>query len=862
MEAGLVIIRSQTPDQPFLELLQKKVNMGICNIQDILTLVENPSRYLGTEINRVKKDLDAVKLRMALAFPDIYEIGTSHFGIQILYNLLNRHSDIAAERVFAPGLDFEKQLRRTHTPLPSLESQAPLQNFDIIGFSLLYELNYTNILTILELSNIPYRAADRDENAPLIIAGGPCTCNPEPVADFFDAMVIGDGESVILQMAEAWIDWKDRERPQKDDLLKIWADIEGVYIPSFFKPRYKNDQQILIPQYSDYATVERAVVRDLNRVFFPEKPIVPYGRPVHDRLRLEIARGCTRGCRFCQAGMIYRPVRERRLNDILEIAERSLESTGYGDVSLLSLSTGDYACVVQLIQHLMQRCQSEQVAISLPSLRAGTLTPEITDLIKKVRKTGFTIAPEAGSQRLRDVINKNISEEEIFKTVTNAFDSGWSVIKLYFMVGLPTVKEEDVLEIVELAHRLKKIKVTGRRRGQINVSAATFIPKPHTPFQWCRQISIEESKSKIFGLKDRFKKLKGVQYKWQKPETSVLEGIFARGDRRLSRLVEIAYRKGCKFDGWTDHFRYDLWQNAYHELGFDVQQVYLRQRGSDEVLPWDHIDSKVNKAFLWSEWEKAESGHDTGDCRFGECNLCGVCDFETIEPIVFNGDEPALEPPTGYDEEKEEAWQKVIIRYSKREQARFFGHLEFANMVLRAIKRAGLPIRYTEGFHPKPKIQFDDPLPIGIESESEIFFLTLPVSFDPVSVPDLINSHLPDGIQILDCKTDFNKRAGRQRKIESYRITSEHFPADDRILQSFLKTENFPVTRNRSKGRAKVVDLRPAVKRIERTGATTLQMDLVKTPQLTVRPPEILQTVIGLTEGQVRTARIVKKDRS
>ena len=836
--------------------------MGICNIQDILTLVENPSRYLGTEINRVKKDLHAVKLRMALAFPDVYEIGTSHFGIQILYHLLNRHPDIAAERVFAPGLDFEKQLRRTDTPLPSLESQAPLQNFDIIGFSLLYELNYTNILTILELSNIPHRAAERDENAPLIIAGGPCTCNPEPVADFFDAIVIGDGESVTLQMAESWLDWKDQEQPHKDDLLKIWADIKGVYIPSFFKPRYKDNQQILKPQYSEYETVERAVVRDLNRVVFPEKPIVPFGRPVHDRLRLEIARGCTRGCRFCQAGMIYRPVRERRMKDILGIAERSLESTGYGDVSLLSLSTGDYACVVQLIQHLMQRCQSDQVAVSLPSLRAGTLTPEITDLIKKVRKTGFTIAPEAGSQRLRDVINKNINEEEIFRTVTNAFESGWSVIKLYFMVGLPTEEEEDVLEIVEMARRLKKIKVTGRRRGQINVSAATFIPKPHTPFQWSRQISIEESKSKIFALKDCFKKIKGVQYKWQKPETSILEGIFARGDRRLSRLLEVAYQKGCKFDGWTDHFRYDLWQSACHELGFDVQQAYLRQRGSDEVLPWDHIDSKVNKAFLWTEWEKAESGQDTGDCRFGECNLCGVCDFENIAPIVFKSDGAPMESSTAHDVKMEEAWQKVIIRYSKRGQARFFGHLEFANMVLRAIKRAGLPIRYTEGFHPKPKIQFDDPLPIGIESESENFIVILTGSIDPISVPDLINSHLPDGIRILECKPDRTKRTGHQKKIERYHIISDHFPADDRIIQRFLKTETFPVTRHRSKGRDKVVDLRPAVKRIERAGETTLQMDLVKTPELTVRPAEILQTVIGLTEGQVRTARIVKKDHS
>lgn len=833
--------------------------MGSCNIQDILSLIENPSRYLGTEINRIKKDRDAVKLRMVLAFPDLYEIGTSHFGLQILYHLLNAHPDIAAERVFAPGLDFERQLRRNHMPLPSLESQAPLQTFDIIGFSLLYELNYTNILTIFELSNIPFRAGDREENQPLVIAGGPCTCNPEPVADFFDAIVIGDGETVTIEMAEAWLQWKGQNRSRKDDLLEMWSGIEGVYIPSFFTPRYESGhQQILIPKNPEYTSVRRAVVGDLNRISFPEKPIVPYGRPVHDRLRLEISRGCTRGCRFCQAGMIYRPVREREPQSLLDIAERSLDNTGYADVSLLSLSTGDYACIVQLIQRLMERCQSEQVAVSLPSLRAGTLTPEITELIKKVRKTGFTIAPEAGSQRLRDVINKNISEEEIANTVTNAFQSGWSVIKLYFMVGLPTETDRDVEDIVELSRRLKTIKVAGRRKGKINVSVATFIPKPHTPFQWVRQISIEESRSKIYGLKDRFKQIKGIQYKWQNPETSIVEGIFARGDRRLSRLLEIAHQKGCKFDGWSDHFRFDLWQSAWQSSGLDADPGFLRQRAVDEVLPWDHIDSKVSKDFLLSEWEKAGTGQATDDCRFGECNLCGVCDFENIEPIIYKNNDQPIDPSAPLFVKKDEPWQKVVLRYAKREQARLFGHLEFANLILRAVKRAGLPIRYSEGFHPKPKIQFDDPLPLGIESESEYFFLTMPVAYDLAAVPAAINLYLPAGVHVFDCQPVGEKKSARRSRVERYRVTSLDLPSSDRAIQHFLESEAFPVTRIRGKGREKKIDLRSAVDSIKRTGPTMLQLDLIKTPLLTVRPTEILQSVIGLSEDQVKSARFVK----
>ena len=465
------------------------------SLDDILPFVEQPSRYLGSEVNTIKKDLGQVKLRFALAFPDLYEIGTSHFGMQILYNILNAHADIAAERVFAPAVDMEARLRETGQPLFSLESHEPLNHFDIVGFSLLYELNYTNVLNILDLAGIPFLAADREAAHPLVIGGGPCTCNPEPVADFFDAIVVGDGENIIMQMAEAWISWKKDPAADRPSLLKNWSQIEGVYVPSFFEPGYDNNGfQTVVPRMPDYTQVSRAIVGDLDQIPFPVEPIIAYGRPVHDRLRLEVSRGCTRGCRFCQAGMIYRPVRERSPEQLVSLAARSIAATGYEDISLLSLSTGDYGCIAPLMEQLMVNFEPDNVAISLPSLRAGTLTPELMKLIKKVRKTGFTIAPEAGSQRLRDVINKNINESEIVNTVQNAFDLGWQVIKLYFMIGLPTETQEDLEALVELVKKLRKIKGSKGRRGKINVSVATFIPKAHTPFQWADQLSLAESK--------------------------------------------------------------------------------------------------------------------------------------------------------------------------------------------------------------------------------------------------------------------------------------------------------------------------------------------------------------------------------
>ncbi|OQY53702.1 MAG: B12-binding domain-containing radical SAM protein [Desulfobacteraceae bacterium 4572_88] len=825
-------------------------------IQDILALVEKPSRYLGSEINRARKAHETVDLRMALAFPDLYEIGTSHFGIQILYHILNGHSDILAERVFAPATDMEAHLRASHLPLTSLESGVPIANFDIIGFSLLYELNFTNVLTMLDLANIPFLASQRDERFPLIIAGGPCTCNPEPVADFFDVIVVGDGEAVIVEIAQAWLQWKAGETGDKESLLKTWSRIGGVYVPAFFKPEFDaKGFQTLSPQFPDYTKVTRRIVGDLDDAPFPDTPIVPYGNPVHDRLRLEISRGCTRGCRFCQAGMIYRPVRERSPETLLSLADTSLAATGYEDMSLLSLSTGDYASIVPLMQALMTRCEAERTAISFPSLRAGTLTPELMALIKKVRKTGFTIAPEAGSQRLRDVINKNITEADIFETVNDAFSLGWQAAKLYFMSGLPTETDADLQAIVDLVKELRKIRGPKGRKGKINVSVGTFIPKSHTPFQWAAQISLAESKDKIHWLQDRLR-MPGLHFKWQSPEVSLLEGLWARGDRQLSSLLISAYEKGCKFDGWSDSFQYPLWTEAFSDTGTDPDFYTTRAMDMAEPLPWDHIDTGITKDFLREEWEKAVHGENTLDCRNGDCNECGVCDFESIEPMVFE-DSWILKSETR-NLQPETQFKKFKVSYSKQDQARYFGHLELANIFSRAIRRAGIRIKYSEGFHPMPKISFEDPLPLGMESLNESLYLTVPGSTRPRDVLDGLKAQLPEGLAVHGCELSPGKKGREKFDPSVYSVEINHGFFDENELKGFNERSEFILTRTNRKGKQRQTDLRQAVLDIELKGPSQLEMKLLSEPGKSIRPAKAIKAIFGLSDQQVRLARIVK----
>ncbi|HUV49683.1 MAG TPA: TIGR03960 family B12-binding radical SAM protein [Anaerolineae bacterium] len=835
--------------------------MKIKTFQDILPLVDRPSRYLGTEINSIKKDPDKVRLRVALAFPDLYEIGTSHFGLQILYHILNQHKEIAAERVYAPDLDMESYLRSSHMPLVSMESHNPIKSFDIIGFSLLYELNYTNVLTMLDLSGIPFLSSKRDGSFPLIIAGGPCTCNPEPVADFFDALVVGDGENVIVDISMAWLAWKEDGSEDKNILLKQLSLIKGVYVPQTPQPRF-----------SDYKVVTREIIADLDTALFPDAPIIPFGKPVHDRLRLEIARGCTRGCRFCQAGMIYRPVRERSVKKLLNLFDTSCAATGYEDLSLLSLSTADYSSIIPLMNQLMSRCEPGHIAVSLPSLRAGTLTPELINIIKKVRKTGFTIAPEAGSQRLRDVINKNITEKEIVDTVQDVFGLGWLVIKLYFMIGLPSETEEDLLAIVELVKRLRKIKAPGRK-GQINVSVATFIPKPHTPFQWAPQISLAESREKIEMLRANLK-MPGIHFKWQNPEVSMVEGLFARGDRRLSGLLVDAYEKGCKFDGWGDRFQYGLWEKAFFDQGLDVDRYITRLREVTDRLPWDHIDIGVTKEFLKLEWEKAECGEHTLDCRQGVCNTCGVCDFKTVEPKVFepqkrvhcqmlesgiNTINELLYNKGGASGEKAGFYTRVRVFYSKQGSAKYFGHLELVNIFVRALRRAGISVKFTEGFHPMPKMSFDDALPIGMESLNESFSLMICGSVKPDAVTTALNNHLPEGLLVKECQISSSKPDTKQEKSATYLVKLKEGCFDKQKLNDFIKSADFVQTRVNRKGKVKRIDFKDMVLKIDLTDPCRMMIRLRLEPGRTARPFEIIKGIFNLSEEIMKQATIIKQ---
>jgi len=825
--------------------------MKIKTFQDILPLVERPSRYLGTEINSIKKDTDKVRLKVALAFPDLYEIGTSHFGLQILYHILNKHKEIAAERVYAPDVDMESYLRSSHMPLVSMESHKPLKSFDIIGFSLLYELNYTNILTMLDLSGIPFFSSERDGLFPLIIAGGPCTCNPEPVADFFDAMVVGDGEEVVMDMARAWLSWKENAYPDKETLLRELYKITGVYIPAL----------------SDCKKVTRAIIGDLNQATFPDSPIIPFARPIHDRLRLEVARGCTRGCRFCQAGMIYRPVRERSPETLLALTEKALAATGYDEISLLSLSTGDYTSLSTLMEGLMGRCDSRHIAVSLPSLRAGTLTPQLMKLIKRVRKTGFTIAPEAGSQRLRDVINKNISEKEIFETVSNAFSLGWQTIKLYFMTGLPTETDDDLQAIVALVKELRKIKGPKGHRENINVSVTTLIPKPHTPFQWFPQLTLEKSRENLDWLKQELK-MPGIHFKWQNPEVGIVEGVFARGGRQLSRLLVDAYKRGCKFDGWSDRFQYRLWEESFSRQGVDLNLYTKSPWNIMDSLPWDHVDTGVTKEFLAAERDRALNGDCTPDCRRGDCNGCGVCDFEKIEPKIYEACEDksnvdsvkelsqkdAVVPDT-----KEADYKKVKVFYSKQNHAKYFGHLELANIFLRALRRSGIPVKYSEGFHPMPRISFHDPLPIGMESMNEFLYLTVPGNLKPETITILLNKHLPEGLLVKDCQISCSRPDIKQQKSATYLVKLKEGCFDKQKLNDFIKSSDFVQTRVNRKGKVKKIDFKDMILKINLTESRTMMIKLRSEPGRTARPLEIIKGIFNLSEETIKQATIVKQ---
>ncbi|HZW50210.1 MAG TPA: TIGR03960 family B12-binding radical SAM protein [Bacillota bacterium] len=604
----------------------------------LLATVSKPVRYMGQELNAVVKPPESVEVSIAFAFPDVYDVGMSHLGSKILYHVVNSLEWAAMERVFAPWPDYEALLRKEGAPLTTLENHLPLNQFPFLGVTLQYELTYTNLLTILDLGGIPLLAADRGDNDPIVIAGGPGAFNCEPITDYLDLITLGDGEEILPKLLELYRQLKRKGPVVRKEYLLQAALLQGVYVSSFYEASYNEVGEFigitsLVPEA--VIPVRRNIVQNLDTVPYPETLVVPYGEIIHDRAMIELFRGCTAGCRFCQAGCLYRPVRERSLQTLLKQAELLLRSTGYDEISLISLSSMDYTQIEALIDQLLKRYRKECVGVALPSLRVDSFSVQLADKVQQVRKSGLTLAPEAGSQRLRDVINKRVSEQQILDAAGGAFDAGWSSLKLYFMLGLPSETDEDLAEIIALAQKIAALYRQKKRRGKlhIGISVSTFVPKPHTSFQWMGQIPVEEIKRRQYYLRSLLRD-RAIELSTHDAETSVLEAVFSRGDRHLAKVVLRAWQLGARFDGWSEYFRPDLWRQAFIESGIVPESYSEREIDFSAALPWDHLDSGISKDWFINQWHLAEQAIETPDCRSGDCSMCGVCPSYGVENLM------------------------------------------------------------------------------------------------------------------------------------------------------------------------------------------------------------------------------------
>jgi len=914
----------------------------------LLAHVEKPGRYLGNERGVVRKDLDAVGVRVALAFPEVYEIAQSHLGLQILYDVLNRRSDVAAERAYAPWGDLEKLLRERGLPLVSLESHLALRDFHIVGFSLQYELTYTNLLTMLELGGIPLRASERAASDPIVIAGGPCAFNPEPLAPFLDAVVLGDGEEAVGQIVDVVAAWDQRDRR---DVLAALAGLSGVYVPSRFEPRYAADGTIEAVDPVDAAqpTVKKRVLVDLDTFPPPPNPIVPNLGVVHDRASVEVMRGCVKGCRFCQAGYIYRPLRERNPEKVVEQTTALMARTGYEEVSLLSLSTGDYSGVNPVLKALMDRLAPERVSVALPSTRVDALSPKILDEIRRVRKTGFTLAPEAGTQRLRNVIQKEYEEQELLDAARMFADLGWRALKLYFMIGLPSETEEDVLGIAELAARVKRA-AGGRLR--VTASVSTFSPKPHTPFQWAGQLSIDEIEARQALLRTELRR-RGIDFKWHDSGLSWLEGVFSRGDRRLADVIEEAQRRGARFDGWSDRCDLSIWRDALVACNLDGDW-YHRRRPLGEVLPWSHLDAGLSEKFLREDLARAVEGVLTPDCSIERCTYCGACDFEKVQNVDYHPEgakgsdhrgerisrwaellvptadvedplpewetrtfrsirrrvaerraarvpvaprpdavdeaplparlaDSAAPVPRAAGEGNAEEWLgavrsalapvaaslpavvRVRIRYRKIGPARFIGAREIGTVFFRASRRAGLPIAFTGGHRPLPKLSFGPALPVGVSSDDEHVDVDLTDVIPALEVARRLGAELPEGLEAVDAQIIGRSSLSIEQMMRSVSWTVElddleppPAAADiDAAIGRFLDAPSVPIRTHGKRGE-RVVDARPIVVRLEHVAPGRLELELLTEHGQWVKPGLIVTTLLDLPAAAVPSLRVHK----
>ncbi len=844
--------------------------------EKILPFVDKPGRYIGNEFNVVIKP-DA-GIRIALCFPDVYEIGMSYIGFKILYNIVNKLEWASAERVYASWVDAEELMRRRNIPLFSLETKRPLKFFDVVGFTLQYELHYTNILNMLDLGLIPVFSKDRTDSDPIVIAGGPVACNPEPMSAFIDVFLLGDGETLLPEFLKLVYEMKKYGAGRDEILLTAGEKLQGVYIPKFYEPIYEDGKYKGIKKLYDELPlpIKRNVVPELKSEYYPDKPIVPLIEIVHDRFQLEIMRGCTQGCRFCNAGMIYRPVRERSVDDLINGTKRVIENTGYEEMSFVSLSTSDYSLLPELMSKNYDLVREKRVIPSFPSLRPQTYTEGIAKFIREGGTSGLTFAPEAGTERLRRVINKQSSEEDFYRAVEIAIDYGWRLVKLYFMMGLPTETYEDLDGILRIAENA--INIARRKKVynmEVHVSVSPFSPKAHTPFQWERQNSIEELLEKTRYLKSK-NKCRNIKLDIRDPRVTALETILGRGDRKISNVIYSAWKKGAKFDAWTDKMNFDIWMRAMEENSLKVDD-YTREFDKDEVFPWDHIFMGVLKKFLWRDRQKAYQEAMIADCRPEDiCYACGACDFKNIKMLIRSQiDKPAEVKPSngeilnigeesiwidkseGVKDSKQVKIYAYRMKYTKEGYLRFISHLDVLRLFNRIFRKSGLKVAYTQGFHPLPKFSFSPPLPLGYSSRCEYLDFELMEEVKPEDIKNHLSPHLPDGMKIVDIKPleKQDESLDKQINLFEYKI---YFILENLETQiaSFLAKDEVWVTKVNSKGKFKKINLRGYVDDIviDEDGfrLKIKRDDDGAMPKVDL----ILEEILGLNKGEIRKIKI------
>lgn len=832
------------------------------NLEEILKDVEKPGRYLGGEWNQIKKDPSSVQTKVALVFPDLYEVGMSYLGQKILYSLLNDNPKILAERVFAPWIDFEQKLRSEKIPLYSLENKIPLDEFDILGFSLLYELNYSNILTILDLARIPVFSSDRSLDHPLVMAGGPAVFNPEPVADVFDLFLIGDGEEAFLEILEKFGSLR-KDSKDKSDLLKEMAKTSGVYVPSLYNTYLPDSAHLLAvkPEQDAPLNILKRVLYPFHEAHFPEKIVVPDVKVIFDRVSVEVARGCSQRCRFCQASSVYFPPRVKSPSYVLNTILNSLKLTGYDDTSLASLSISDYPYLGPIVDALMEKLAEKKISLSLPSLRPKGLSSNIVESIIKVRKTGFTLVPEAGTDRLRRVINKKMEDDDIREASQNAFSQGWRLLKMYFMVGLPTEKDEDLEGIVNLIQEVVRIgqKIL-KSAPQINLSVSSFIPKPHTPFQWLRMEDESNLREKYRFLESKLRRYPSVKLKGHPLKNAILEAVFSRGDRKLNRVLHQSWRGGARFDSWNDLFRFQTWEKGFEQEHLDYH-LYLSSINTDTRLPWDHVDTGVKKSFLLEELNKARKEEYTPSCLDDSCGTCQGCVFPHLLERTFTEEvkiEPSQEIPFG--KELEEVVRYRVF-YSKRQSARFISHIDVSNTIQRAFRRAGIRVVHTKGFHPKMSISYLPALPLGMEGRAECFEFKSRFLFKEDEFISLMNSCLPSGIRILGLERREGIKSTLNKEIETlvYSVdlkSREMMSAMRDQTERILSDSDYysRIEKRVKESLTKIHDESIQEKAIDRKEGK-LFLHLKHSLQKSIRPQEIVENIFGLKNPTFIMAR-------